>query len=204
MKKVLTTPIQDADLESLRIGDIVYLTGYLITGRDDVHQRLIKQHRKLPVELAGKAIFHAGPIMREIEGQPGKYEVISVGPTTSMRMEKYEREFIAATGLKVIVGKGGMGPNTVEGCVKNKAIHTVFPGGCAVLAAQCVEEVERVEWLDLGMPEAMWVMRVKEFGPLIVSIDTHGGNLFEKNKAEFNRKKAPIVDEICTHLDFLD
>ena len=159
---------------------------------------------KLPVELAGKAIFHAGPIMREIEGQPGKYEVISVGPTTSMRMEKYEREFIAATGLKVIVGKGGMGPNTVEGCVKNKAIHTVFPGGCAVLAAQCVEEVERVEWLDLGMPEAMWVMRVKEFGPLIVSIDTHGGNLFEKNKAEFNRKKAPIVDEICTHLDFLD
>lgn len=136
MKKALTTPIQDADLESLRIGDIVYLTGYLITGRDDVHQRLIKQHRKLPVELAGKAIFHAGPIMREIEGQPGKYEVISVGPTTSMRMEKYEREFIAATGLKVIVGKGGMGPNTVEGCVKNKAIHTVFPGGCAVLAAQ--------------------------------------------------------------------
>ena len=119
-------------------------------------------------------------------------------------MEKYEREFIAATGLKVIVGKGGMGPNTVEGCVKNKAIHTVFPGGCAVLAAQCVEEVERVEWLDLGMPEAMWVMRVKEFGPLIVSIDTHGGNLFEKNKAEFNRKKVPIVDEICTHLDFLD
>ena len=204
MKKILTTPIQDADLESLKIGDIIYLSGYLITGRDDVHQRLIKQHRPLPVDLAGNAIFHAGPIMREIAAQPGRYEVISVGPTTSMRMEKYEREFIAATGLKVIVGKGGMGPNTVEGCQKYKAIHTVFPGGCAVLAAQCVEGVERVEWLDLGMPEAMWVMRVKEFGPLIVSIDTHGGNLFEQNKATFNQKKGPIVDEICTHLDFLD
>lgn len=202
--KVLTTPIQDADLESLTIGDIIYLTGYLITSRDDVHQRLIKQHKELPVDLAGKAIFHAGPIMQEIEDQPGKYRVISIGPTTSMRMEKYEREFIEQTGLKIIVGKGGMGPNTVEGCKEHKAIHTVFPGGCAVLAANCVEEVEHVEWLDLGMPEAMWVMRVKEFGPLIVSIDTKGNNLFEKNKIDFNIRKDQVVEEICKHVDYLE
>lgn len=203
-KKILTTPIQNEDLESLTIGDIIYLNGYLITSRDDVHQRLIKQHKELPVDLAGKAIFHAGPIMQEIEDQPGKYRVISIGPTTSMRMEKYEKEFIGATGLKIIVGKGGMGPNTVAGCQEHKAIHTVFPGGCAVLAANCVEEVEEVQWLDLGMPEAMWVMRVKEFGPLIVSIDTKGNNLFENNKKAFNLKKEEIVEEICRHVDFLE
>ncbi|MGI6435284.1 MAG: L(+)-tartrate dehydratase subunit beta [Syntrophomonadaceae bacterium] len=202
--RTLTTPIQDEVLESLTIGDIIYLNGYLITSRDDVHQRLIKQHKQLPVDLAGKAIFHAGPIMQEIEGQPGKYRVISIGPTTSMRMEKYQKDFIHQTGLKLIVGKGGMGQNTAAGCREYKAIHTVFPGGCAVLAANCVEEVERVEWLDLGMPEAMWVMRVKEFGPLIVSIDTKGNNLFENNKKVFNLKKDAIVEEICQHVDYLE
>ena len=202
--RILTTPIQDKELESLKIGDVIYLSGYLVTSRDDVHQRLIKQHKELPIDLAGKAIFHAGPIMQEIEGQPGKYRVISIGPTTSMRMEKYENEFIRQTGLKLIVGKGGMGQNTTAGCREYKAIHAVFPGGCAVLAANCVEEVERVEWLDLGMPEAMWVMRVKEFGPLIVSIDTKGNNLFENNKKAFNLKKDTIVDEICQHVDYLE
>jgi L(+)-tartrate dehydratase beta subunit len=202
--RILTTPIQDEELELLTIGDIIYLTGYLITSRDDVHQRLIKQHKKLPVDLAGKAIFHAGPIMQEIEGQPGKYRVISIGPTTSMRMEKYEKDFIRQTGLKLIVGKGGMGQNTAAGCREYKAVHAVFPGGCAVLAANCVEEVEQVAWLDLGMPEAMWVMRVKEFGPLIVSIDTKGNNLFENNKKAFNLKKDTIVDEICQHVDYLE
>lgn len=205
MKKVvLTTPIADEDLAALTIGDIIYLTGYLVTSRDDVHHRLIKQHKELPVDLAGKAIFHAGPIMQEAEGHPGKYNVISIGPTTSMRMEKYQKEFISQTGVKVIVGKGGMGPSTTQGCQEYKAIHTVFPGGCAVLAANCVEEVERVEWLDLGMPEAMWVMRVKEFGPLIVSIDTKGNNLFEKNIRGFNVKKDSVVEEICQHVDYLE
>ena len=202
--KILTTPIHDEELELLTIGDIIYLTGYLITSRDDVHQRLIKQHKQLPVDLAGKAIFHAGPIMQEIEGQSGKYQVISIGPTTSMRMEKYEKEFIRQTGLKLIIGKGGMGQNTAAGCREYKAVHAVFPGGCAVLAANCVEEVERVEWLDLGMPEAMWIMRVKEFGPLIVSIDTKGNNLFENNKKAFNLKKNTVVEEICHHVDYLE
>ncbi len=203
-KTILTTPIQDDDLESLTIGDIVYLTGYLITSRDDVHHRLIKQRKKLPVDLAGKAIFHAGPIMQERENEKGKFDVISIGPTTSMRMEKYQKEFIAQTGVKLIVGKGGMGPDTAAGCQHYKAVHGVFPGGCAVLAANCVEEVEQVEWLDLGMPEAMWVMRVKEFGPLIISIDTQGNNLFEKNKVDFNLRKDQVVEEICRYVDYLE
>ena len=91
-----------------------------------------------------------------------------------MRMEKFEKEFVEQTGVKVIVGKGGMGPNTEYACKNFKAIHCVFPAGNAVVAATEVEEIVRAEWRDLGMPETLWNCRVKEFGPLIVSIDTEG------------------------------
>ena len=164
-KKILTTPIRSEDLEDIRIGDIIYLNGYLITARDCAHTRLVKHGRKIPVDLAGKAIFHAGPIMVPDQTSGSGFKVVSIGPTTSMRMEKFEKEFIEQTGVKRIVGKGGMGPNTVEGCTRFKALHCVFPGGCAVLAAQCVEEVEDVQWPELGMPESLWVMRLKEVGP---------------------------------------
>lgn len=203
-KKILTTPIRSEDLEDFRIGDIIYLNGYLVTARDCAHTRLVKHGRKIPVDLAGKAIFHAGPIMVPDESAGSGYRVVSIGPTTSMRMEKFEKEFIEQTGVKIIVGKGGMGPNTVAGCSQYKALHCVFPGGCAVLAAQCVEEVEDVQWPELGMPESLWVMRVKEFGPLIVSIDTHGGNLFEQNKKVFNERKAPIVEEVIKKTEYID
>jgi L(+)-tartrate dehydratase beta subunit len=129
--------------------------------------------------------------------------MVSIGPTTSMRMEVHEKDFIERTGVKLIIGKGGMGPETVAGCRSHKAVHAVFPGGCAVLAASKVENIERVEWLDLGMPEALWCLRVKEFGPLIVSIDTKGNNLFETNKARFNEKKAAAVDEIFRKVRFI-
>ncbi len=200
MKKILKTPIRNEDIESIRIGDVVYLDGLLVTCRDVGHRRLIEQGRELPVDLRGNAIFHAGPIVvKDGEG----WKMISIGPTTSMRMERFEDEFIAETGVKLIVGKGGMGPKTADACRDQKALHAVFPGGCAVLAASQVEEIERVEWLDLGMPEALWVCRVKEFGPLIISIDTQGNNLFENNKAEFARLKVPTVAEISREVRFI-
>jgi L(+)-tartrate dehydratase beta subunit len=164
------------------------------------HRRLIELGRELPVDLRGLAIFHAGPIVAQ-DGDGWK--MISIGPTTSMRMERFEEAFIERTGVKLIVGKGGMGPNTTAACKKHKALHAVFPGGCAVLAATEVEAIERVEWLDLGMPEALWVSRVKAFGPLIISIDTEGNNLFETNKAAFNARKIPIVDVICHQVRFI-
>ena len=200
-KKVLTTPIKDEDLEDLRVGDVVYLTGHIVTCRDVAHRRLIELKRELPVDLKGGAIFHAGPIVRKLDD--GTFEMVSIGPTTSMRMEKFEREFIEQTGVKLIVGKGGMGPLTEEGCKKHKAVHAIFPGGCAVLAATQVEEIERAEWQDLGMPETLWVNRVKELGPLIISIDTQGNNLIEKNKAEFNAKKGPILEKIYSQVGFI-
>ena len=200
MKKILTTPIRNEDIEDLNVGDIVFLDGYLVTCRDMGHRRLIDLGIKLPVELDGMAILHAGPIVaKDGEG----WRMVSIGPTTSMRMEVHEKEFIKQTGVKLIIGKGGMGPETVEGCAAYKAVHAVFPGGCAVLAASEVEEIEKVEWLDLGMPEALWVSRVKNFGPLIISIDTQGNNLFEMNKVKFNSKKPPIVDEISKQIKFI-
>lgn len=201
MKKTLTTPIRDEDLESLDVGDVVYLTGTLVTCRDVAHRRLIELGRELPVDLQGGAIFHAGPIVRE--KADGGYEMVSIGPTTSMRMEKFEKDFIRRTGVKLIVGKGGMGAETQEGCVENKAVHAIFPGGCAVLAATKVERIEDAQWKDLGMPETLWVNRVKDFGPLIISIDTKGRNLIEENKAVFNRKKKPVLDRINARIRFI-
>jgi len=200
VKKILKTPIQSEDVEQLNVGDIVFLDGCLVTCRDMAHRRLIDMGMQLPVELAGLAILHAGPIVaKEADG----WKIVSIGPTTSMRMEVHEKEFIKQTGVKLVVGKGGMGPETVEGCAAHKAVHAVFPGGCAVLAASRVEQIERVEWLDLGMPEALWVTRVKNFGPLIISIDTHGNNLFDKNRAIYNERKGPIVDTICEQVKFI-
>lgn len=200
-KRILTTPISDAALESLDIGDVVYLTGTLVTCRDVAHRRLIERGLELPVDLRGGAIFHAGPIVRQ--KADGSHEMVSIGPTTSMRMEKFEREFIRRTGVKLVVGKGGMGAETEAGCAENKAVHAIFPGGCAVLAATQVERIEDAQWQDLGMPETLWVTRVREFGPLIISIDTKGRNLIDDNKARFNAKKKPILERIYEEVRFI-
>lgn len=200
-KKILTTPIKAEDLQDIKIGDIVYLNGHIVTCRDVAHRRLIEHKMELPVDISGGAIFHAGPIVRPLDN--GKFEIVSVGPTTSMRMEKFEKEFVEQTGVKLIVGKGGMGRNTEVACKEYKALHVVFPAGCAVLAATQVEEIERAEWRDLGMPETLWVCRVKEFGPLIVSIDTQGRNLFEENKIIFNERKDEVYKEIAAQVSFI-
>ena len=193
MKHVLNTPISREDISDLRVGDVVYFNGILVTGRDSAHSRRVEEGVVPNIDLNGLALFHAGPIMKE-EG--GKWQVVSVGPTTSMRMERYEEAFLRQTGVRLLIGKGGMGEKTSAACRELGAVHTVIPGGCAVLEAQMVEEVLGVEWLDLGMPEALWIARVKEFGPLIVSIDTHGGNLFAGNRALFEQRRAEAVEQI--------
>ena len=200
-KKVLTTPISAEDLEDIHVGDVIYLTGLLTTCRDVAHRRVIEEGRDLPVDIKDGAILHAGPIIRPLGEE--KYEMVTVGPTTSMRMEKFEEEFIAKTGVRLIIGKGGMGEGTMRGCRDNKALHCVFPAGCAVVAANCVEEIVDANWRDLGMPETLWTCKVKEFGPLIVSIDTHGNNLFEQNKVIFNERKEKVYEEICKHVKFI-
>lgn len=200
-RKVLTTPIRAEDLEDIQVGDVIYLTGKLTTCRDVAHRRVIEEKRPLPVDIKDGAILHAGPIIRPL-GED-KYEMVTVGPTTSMRMEKFEEAFIKETGVRLIIGKGGMGDGTMRGCREYKAIHCVFPAGCAVVAAACVEEIIDAQWKDLGMPETLWTSQVKEFGPLIVSIDTHGRNLFEENKVLFNKRKEAVCEEICREVKFI-
>ena len=202
-KKILTTPISAADLEDIKAGDIIYLTGHITTCRDVAHRRLVEYGRKLPVDVRDGAILHAGPIVRKVDGSDDRYEMVSVGPTTSMRMEKFEYEFVKETGVRLIVGKGGIGPNTERACQEFKALHLVFPAGNAVLAATEVEEIESANWKELGMPETLWTCRVKEFGPLIVSIDTHGNNWFEQKKVEYNATKEEVLEDIYKHVQFI-
>ena len=200
-KKVLITPGSTEDLIDMHVGDIVYLDGSMTTCRDVAHRRLVEEGRELPVDVRNNAIFHAGPIIRPLEND--KFEMVSVGPTTSMRMEKFEYEFVKETGVKVIIGKGGMKENTERACKEFGAIHCVFPAGNAVVAATEVEEIVRAEWRDLGMPETLWNCRVKEFGPLIVSIDTEGNNMFEKNKVTFNERKDAVYEKISKQVGFI-
>ena len=200
-KKVLVTPITAEDLVDLHIGDILYLDGDLVTCRDVAHRRLVEEGRSLPIDVCDRAIFHAGPIVRQAEGN--RYEIVSVGPTTSMRMEQFEYEFIEKTGVRLIVGKGGMGPNTERACKEFGAIHCVFPAGCAVVAATEVEKIVEHHWDELGMPETLWCNKVKEFGPLIVSIDAQGRNLFEENKVIFNERKEAAKQAIYPEVKFI-
>ncbi|WP_071126069.1 L(+)-tartrate dehydratase subunit beta [Peptoniphilus lacydonensis] len=199
-KKILTTPISYEDIKHLKIGDIIYLSGRMVTCRDVAHRRVIEEGLELPVDIKDKAILHAGPIISE---KNGKYEMISVGPTTSMRMEKFEEKFIEKTGVKIIIGKGGMGEGTARGCKKNKAIHVVIPAGNAVWAATRVKEIVDAKWTDLGMPETLWVCDVEEFGPLIVSIDSKGNNIFEQNKVIYNERKMDVYKDITEHVQYI-
>ena len=157
-KKILTTPISAEDLKDIKIGDIIYLNGSMTTCRDVAHRRLVEEGRELPVDVRNNAIFHAGPIIRPLEND--KFEMVSVGPTTSMRMEKFEYEFVQKSGVRVIIGKG-------------------------------------------GMPETLWNCRVKEFGPLIVSIDTEGNNLFEERKVIYNKRKDEQYEIISKQVGFI-
>ena len=200
-KKVLVTPLTKADLADIQAGDIVYLDGDLMTCRDVAHRRVIEYGRELPYDIRGKAILHAGPIVRPTSD--GGYEMVSVGPTTSMRMEKFAYNFTQRTGVRVIVGKGGMGPNTERACKEFGAIHCVFPAGCAVVAATEVLEIQEHHWDELGMPETLWVCKVREFGPLIVSIDANGRNLFEEQKVLYNARKEAAKAAIYPEVSFI-
>jgi L(+)-tartrate dehydratase beta subunit len=194
MKNIITTPVNHTAIDALRTGDIFYLSGILATGRDDVHRRIVHEGMPCPFDFSGGVLFHAGPIVR------GDTELVSIGPTTSIRMELWAADFIAKTGVKIMIGKGGMGSKTAAACREHGVIHCVYPGGCAALGAGQVEKIEGVYWKELGMPEALWVMKVREFGPLIVSIDTRGNNMFAKNAALYADRKEACMKGIMESL----
>jgi fumarate hydratase subunit beta len=190
------TPISEEEVRKLRIKDTLYITGTLVTARDAAHRRAIKFHKegkKLPLNLEGLALFHCGPIAKK---ERGGWRVVAAGPTTSSRMDMFEDEFIKNFKVRIVVGKGGMGKRTVDAMKRYGAIYGAFTGGAAVLAAKAVKRVKTVEWSDLGMPEAMWVLEVEDFGPLTVAIDAHGNSLFREVQTKADGEKQKIYEKL--------
>jgi fumarate hydratase subunit beta len=172
------TPISEEDIRKLKVNDVLYVTGIVVTARDQAHRRAIEyyqQGRPIPVNLEGLAVFHCGPVVAK-EGD--KWIAVAAGPTTSTRMDIFEDEFIKDFKVRVVIGKGGMGKRTTDAMAEYGAVYGAFTGGAAILAARAIKNVKGVEWFDLGMPEAMWIFEVEDFGPLAVAIDSHGNNLF--------------------------
>ncbi len=172
-------PLSDQKIEEFHAGDIIYLSGIIGTGRDHVHKRIVEYNltnQSLPDNFqyfSQGAIYHMGPIVKKSD--EGDYQIISGGPTTSARLNLLQEEVCRILNLSFVIGKGGM-----EGIPWGdlNAIYLSFPGGAGAIVSKFIQRILAVEWLDLGSPEAMWLVEVKEFGPLIVSIDAHGQNLY--------------------------
>jgi fumarate hydratase subunit beta len=185
------TPISEEDVRKLKVNDVLYITGTIVTARDQAHRRALeyfKQGKPLPINLEGLAVFHCGPVVSK-EGD--KWVAVAAGPTTSTRMDIFEDEFVKNFKVRVIIGKGGMGKKTTDAMAKYGAVYGAFTGGAAILAAKAIKNVKNVEWLDLGTPEALWIFEVEDFGPLAVAIDSHGNNIFMDvtKKVEENKQK---------------
>jgi len=178
---VLTAPVTEEAVRALKVGDVVLVTGEMYTGRDAVHAYLMKNPP--PVDLNGSVLYHCGPVMMQ---KDGKWTVKAAGPTTSIREEPYQAHVIKSYGVRVVIGKGGMGAKT-SGALKDfGAVYLNAIGGAAQYYARTVKEVLGVNLMDLGIPEAMWNLRVEGF-PAIVTMDAHGNSLHadvEKATAE--------------------
>jgi len=171
----LATPLDEAILKKLRVGDTVKISGTIFTARDLAHKYLAEAPKKdFPADLKGSAIYHCGPIMQK----HGKnYEVVAAGPTTSSRMELYEPEVMQKYGIKAIIGKGGMGQGTLNALKKQGAVYLSVIGGIAALSAKSVKKVKGVYMLNrFGVPDAIWELEVEDF-PAIVTMDSKGNNL---------------------------
>jgi fumarate hydratase subunit beta len=189
----LSTPITDAEIEQLHIGDQVYLSGVIVTGRDAAHSYIIDNfvkteghppeserelYKELKRLLKGSAIYHCGPVVSQDE--EGKWHFVAAGPTTSIREEPYQANVMAHFDAKAVIGKGGMGPKTLQGAQEHKYVYLHAVGGAATLIADSVKEVLDVyKKAEFGVPEAFWVIRVKDF-PAVVTMDAHGLSIHQQ------------------------
>ncbi len=167
----LTTPISEEQIRSLKVGDVVLLSGVVYTGRDMIHHHLMSHDS--PVNLRDGVIYHCGPVAIKEEGV---WKIKAAGPTTSIRDEPYQAEIIKKFGVRAVMGKGGMGAKTLAGLKESGAVYLNAIGGAAQYYAKCIERVEGVDLLEFGVPEAMWHLRIKDF-PAIVTMDAHGKSL---------------------------
>jgi fumarate hydratase subunit beta len=186
-------PITEEQVRPLNSGDIVYVSGVVHTMRDMGHRRaldMLTRGEKLPFDLHGGVLWHCAPIVRK--APDGKWEAISAGPTTSSRFTYLGSELIRRLQIRCTIGKGTMLSKAVETMKEVGSCFLNSTGGCAALYSGKIEEVVDVHWTDLGLPEATWVLRMKEFGPLIVGIDSHGSSLFEQVGKTMRQNLASI------------
>jgi len=173
----LTAPFDEASIRALNVGDVVLLNGRMFTGRDSVHAHLMKHDA--PVDLLGAAIYHCGPVAVK-DGD--RWKMNAAGPTTSIREEPYQAEVIRKFGVRVVIGKGGMGAKTLEALKECGAVYVSAIGGAAQFYAKCIERVDGVSLFEFGVPEALWHLHVKDF-PVIVTMDAHGNSLHKDIEA---------------------
>jgi fumarate hydratase subunit beta len=187
----LTIPISDDEITALRVGDQVGLTGVMTTARDAAHKFLVETYIRVPEPkeelelyaalkeiLDGGAIYHCGPVVAQ--DKEGAWRFVAAGPTTSIREEVYEPDVIQHFKVKAVIGKGGMGPNTLRANQEHKAVYLSAIGGAASLIADSVKEVVTVYKKDeFGVPEAFWVIRVEDF-PAVVTMDAHGRSIHDE------------------------
>src|SRR5215203_6211823 len=168
----LRAPISEGQVRALKVGDVVLISGRMFTGRDAVHAHLMKHDP--PVDLRGSVLYHCGPVV--VKNADGSWRVTAAGPTTSIREEPYQADIIRRYGVRVVIGKGGMGAKTLAGLKESGAVYLNAIGGAAQFYARCIERVDGVSLMEFGTPEAMWHLNVKDF-PAIVTMDAHGNSL---------------------------
>src|ERR1700686_3897400 len=183
----LTTPIDEATIRPLPVGDTVTIPGRLYPGRDAVHHR-IHTGTKPPVDLEGQIIYHCGPVMVK----KGEHWVCkAAGPTTSSREEPSQHEVIRDYKIRGVIGKGGMGEKTLAACQKYGAVYLHAIGGAAQVCAASIKRVDGVDWMDLGSPEAIWHLWVEDF-MAIGTMEAHGQSLHEQVLADSRQKLAAL------------
>lgn len=167
----LTTPLDEATVRSLKVGDVVIVSGRAYTGRDAVHHHLVSHEP--PVDLNGALIYHCGPVVAK-DGDGWK--VTAAGPTTSIREEPYQADVIDRYGVRAVIGKGGMGAKTLAALQRSGAVYLNAIGGAAQFYARRIKSVDGVSLMEFGTPEAMWHLTIEDF-PAIVTMDAHGNSL---------------------------
>ncbi len=184
----LRAPIDETTIRSLKVGDVVLISGRMYTGRDAVHAHLMKHEP--PVDLRGGVLYHCGPVMLK-DGET--WRVVAAGPTTSIREEPYQGEVIKRYGLRAVIGKGGMGAGTLAALQEHGAVYLNAIGGAAQFYARTIERVDGVSLLDFGTPEAMWHLETRDF-PAIVTMDAHGNSLHQTVEEASARELAGMRD----------
>ena len=184
----LTPPISEAQIRQLKVGDVVVIDGAMVTGRDALHAYLMDNDS--PVDLNGGIIYHCGPVM--LKDEDGTWHVKAAGPTTSSREEPYQADILKKFGVRVVIGKGGMGKKTLAGLQECGAVYLNGIGGAAQYYARTIKKVLDVNWIDFGIPEAMWHLQVDGF-VAIVTMDSHGNSLHAEIEAETGEKLAGLV-----------